>query len=68
MSGRVSSQRIKEIASLRFRRDRSSGEFVYEKLHCAYTASCVVAGPIELLRGHVFDLWAKLTIGIRAKV
>jgi hypothetical protein len=67
VSGRVSLQRIKEIASLHFCHDQSSDKFVYEKLHCVYTTSCVAAGPIELLRDRVFDLWAKLTIGIRAR-
>jgi hypothetical protein len=37
-------------------RDRSSGEFVYEKLRYAYTASCVAAGPVELSRDRAFDL------------
>jgi hypothetical protein len=56
VSGPVSSQRIKEIVSLCFRGDRSSGEFVYEKLRCAYMTSCVAAGPVELLRDRAFDL------------
>jgi hypothetical protein len=37
-------------------RDRSSGEFVYEKLRYAYTGSCVAAGPIKLSRDRAFDL------------
>jgi hypothetical protein len=37
-------------------RDRSSDEFVYEKLCYMYTASCVAAGPVELSRDRAFDL------------
>jgi hypothetical protein len=62
VSGRVSSQLIKEIASLRFRHDQSSDKFVYKKLCCAYMASYIAAGCVELSRDHVFDLWAKLIV------
>jgi hypothetical protein len=37
-------------------RDRSFGEFVYEKLRYAYTVSCVAAGPVELSRDRAFNL------------
>jgi hypothetical protein len=62
VSGRVSSQRINEIVSLHFHHDQSSSEFVYDKLCCTYTASCIDVGPVELSQDRAFGLWAKLTV------